>query len=154
MNPTAMLLWCVDFKQHIAFAINEYYYNGRTDGDQKTDSEYYEALCKLTEGYNIEAVIVDPSSSSFITEIRKRGRFNVMKGKNDVLEGVRTTGNYIKEGSLKIGLNCVNTLGEIAVYSWKENKLTVQKDEINAVNDHAMDAMRYFCYTVLKRMDW
>ena len=62
MNPMAMHLWCVDFKKHIVFIQKEYYYDGRKEQNQKTDSEYYEDLCRLTDGYNIEAVIIDPSA--------------------------------------------------------------------------------------------
>lgn len=151
-NPTAMLLWCVNFREHIAYIIKEYYHCGRETGIQKTDSDYYKDLCELVNGYNIESIIIDPSASSFIAEIRKWNRYNVRKANNDVLEGIRKTGAYLKDGKIKINENCPNTIQEFELYSW--NPKGIDKDSVIKENDHAMDSIRYFCYTVLRALDW
>ena len=152
MNPTAMHLWCVDYKAHIAYIVREYYYDGRhDDGGQKTDSEYYEDLCRLTDGYIIEDVIIDPSAASFIAEIRKHGYYSVRKANNDVIEGIRKTGTYLKDGKVKVHKDCVHTKREFGLYAWDDKS---EKDRVIKENDHAMDSIRYFCYTVLRRADW
>lgn len=151
MNPTAMHLWCVDFREHIAYIVKEYYYDGRGLNEQKTDSEYYEELVKLTDGYLIQDVIVDPSAASFIAEIRKHNKFNVRRGNNDVIEGIRKTGTYIKDLKIKVHVSCVHTIQEFNLYSWDDKKT---QDTVIKEFDHAMDSIRYFCFTILKSLDW
>lgn len=151
MNPTAMLLWCVNFREHIAYVVKEYYYDGRKLMQQKTDSEYYDDLCKLTDGYLIQDVVIDPSAASFIAEIRKHGKFNVRKADNDVIEGIRKTGTYIKDKKVMFHKSCRNLILEFNLYGWDDEKT---EDTVIKENDHAMDALRYFCYTILKRLDW
>ena len=63
-NPTAMILWgeC----SGVWYAIKEYYHSGRDTNIQKTDEEYYSELVKLTAGYPVQELIIDPSAASFI----------------------------------------------------------------------------------------
>lgn len=154
MNPTAMVLWCIDYKRHTAVAVKEYYYDGRKEQAQKTDSEYYDALVQLTEGYPVNDVICDPAAASFIAEIRKHGRFNVRKAHNAVIDGIRATGTYLKDKKILISAACVNTIREFGLYSWDEKASLNGIDAVIKENDHAMDAVRYFCFTILKALDW
>ena len=108
-------------------------------------------MCRLTDGYVIEDVIIDPSAASFITEIRKHGFFSVRKANNDVIEGIRKTGTYLKDGKVKVHKDCVHTKREFGLYAWDDKS---EKDRVIKENDHAMDSIRYFCYTVLRRIDW
>ena len=153
VNPTAMQLWCV--QDHKATMVHEYYYDSRKDKGQKTDEEYYAELEKLTQGYYIRKVIVDPSAASFIECIRRHGKFQVWKGDNDVLDGIRVTSSFLHAGMLKFHESCQDTIREFSLYRWDEDK---DDDTVIKENDHAMDAMRYFCYTVLARefrwADW
>ncbi|MDE6425867.1 MAG: hypothetical protein K2K89_06995 [Ruminococcus sp.] len=89
LNPCSMDLWA--FEKNRAVRLKEYYYDGRKNSIQKTDEEYYSALEKLADGFNIKNVIIDPSAASFITTIKKHGKFSVRKARNDVLNGIRTT---------------------------------------------------------------
>ena len=113
-----------------------------------TDEEYYKAVEELAEGYDIERIIVDPSAASFITCIRKHGKFSVRKAKNDVIDGIRVTSEMVKGGVIKINSSCQGILKEFGMYRW-DDKSTV--DKVVKEYDHAMDDMRYFCYTVLRR---
>lgn len=146
-NPFAMLLWAVDPAKRKAYLHKEYYYDGRKKRIQKTDAEYYEDLFKFAEGYAIDSVIIDPSASSFKTEIRKKGYFNVRNASNDVIEGIRYTASYIKSGKMLINKKCENTINELGTYSW-DSKST--EDKVIKENDHSMDAMRYMAHTVLR----
>ena len=151
LNPCSMGLWAVNYTTRSAVRIKEYYYDGRKKGVQLTDAEYYSALEELAKGYSIESVIIDPSAASFIAEIRKHGLFDVRKAKNDVVEGIRTTGSLLKSGHVKIALGCRDAISEFGVYCWDEK---ATEDRPVKANDHAMDDIRYFCYTILKPLEW
>lgn len=64
LNPCSMGLWAVDYSSRTATRIKEFYYDGRKQGVQLTDGEYYLHLEKLAKGYDIECVVIDPSAAS------------------------------------------------------------------------------------------
>ena len=147
LNPFSMGLWCV--KDGTAYRVAEYYHDGRGSNALKTDEEYYGELEKLASGKEIVSVILDPSCASFIETIRRHGKFAVRKAKNDVLDGIRTTSGYLSAGKIKIHENCRGIIKEFGEYSWDTD---APFDRPLKENDHAMDDMRYFCYTVLRRL--
>ena len=146
MNPFSAGLWCVSNGR--AVRINEYYYSGRDRQEQLTDEEYYARLEELAGKHMIEAVIVDPSAASFIATIRRHGRFSVRKAKNDVMQGIRLTSVMLKSGVIKICADCKDAIREFGLYSWDDKG---EVDKPIKENDHAMDDIRYFCATVMKR---
>lgn len=143
-NPFSAGLWCVLGDK--ATRIKEYYYNGRVKGIQRTDEEYCDDIEELAKGYDIRKVVVDPSASSFITSLRKRG-FYIRKANNDVLDGIRKTAVYLKNGNVKIHRSCVDSIAEFGLYRWNDKATS---DTVVKENDHAMDDIRYFCNTILK----
>lgn len=149
LNPCSMGLWAVENNR--AVRLKEYYYDGRKKNVQKTDEEYYAALERLTEGFNIKYVIIDPSAASFMTTIKKHRKFSVRKARNDVLNGIRTTMNMLNNNKLFFCECCKDTFREFALYRWDDKK-SHEKDTVIKENDHAMDDIRYFCYTVLRRI--
>lgn len=144
LNPFSAGLWCVLGGD--AVRVKEYYYNGRKTAMQRTDEQYCDDIEELAKGYNIKSVIVDPSAASFITALRKRG-FKVQKANNDVLDGIRRTAVFLRDGKVKIHRSCADSIAEFGLYRWNEK---ASKDEVVKENDHAMDDIRYFCNTVLK----
>ena len=106
------------------------------------------ALEKLAGGKDVRSVIVDPSAASFIACIRRHGRFSVRKAKNDVLPGIRMTASMLQAGVIKIGVKCEDALREFGLYRWEEKG---EVDRVVKENDHAMDDIRYFCATVMRR---
>lgn len=147
LNPCSMGLWAVENDK--AVRIKEYYYDGRRKSVQKTDEEYYAELEKLAGDYQIRHVIVDPSAASFIATIKRHGKFSVRKARNDVLNGIRTTMNFLKNDRIFICEDCEDTIREFGLYRW--NDKAGYEDTVIKENDHAMDDIRYFCYTVLRR---
>ncbi len=147
-NPAAMLLWgkCGG----VWYMLKEYYYSGRESKAQKTDEQYYAELVKLAGDLPIRAVIVDPSAASMIACIRQHGRFMVRPADNAVLDGIRVTATALSSGKIKICESCENTLQEIQGYVWDDKAAQHGEDKPLKVNDHAMDAMRYFCMEVFK----
>lgn len=148
LNPFSAGLWWV-FEGR-AYRADEYYYSGRNTSRTLTDEEYYAELEKLAGDRFIEAVVVDPSAASFIATIRRHNRFSVRKAKNDVLLGIRTTAALLKAGALKFSPKCEDAIREFGLYRWDERGET---DRVVKENDHAMDDIRYFCTTILRRID-
>ena len=128
--------------------IREFYHSGRDTGKQYTDEEYHRELLKLAGNLPVETVVVDPSAASFIATIRSHGVFSVRKAQNEVLNGIRLVATLLQEGVLQFTPECKDTLREFSLYRWEENGET---DRVCKENDHAMDDIRYFCATVLRR---
>ena len=146
LNPFSAGLWCVSNGRAVRVA--EYYYSGRGSSSMKTDEEYYQELEKLAGDRDIRHVVVDPSAASFIACIRRHGRFSVRKAKNDVLPGIRLTASMLHAGVIKIGVGCKDAIREFGLYRWEEKG---EIDKPIKENDHAMDDIRYFCNTVMRR---
>ena len=148
VNPASFGLW-----GHYTdgwYRVDEYYYDSRKEGVQKTDEEHYQGLCRLAQERAIRCVIVDPSAASFMEVIRRHGRFKVLPASNSVLDGIRSVASALKQGEIKICKNCTDTLREFGLYRWKEDGL---HDTPVKENDHAMDDIRYFVSTYLNRGD-
>ncbi len=146
LNPFSAGLWCVTGGK--AWRVAEFYHDGRQTGQQMTDAEYYRAIEQLAGSRPIERVIVDPSAASFIALIRREGRFTVRKAKNDVLPGIRLVAACLQEGRLFIGAGCTHCIREFGLYRWEDRP---DRDAVRKENDHAMDEVRYFCMSVLRR---
>ena len=145
-NPFSAGLWQVTGGK--AYRIREFYHNGRDSGRMLTDEEYCDELEKLAGNLPVEQVVVDPSAASLIAAIRRRGRFCVRKAKNEVLPGIRLVATLLEAGILVIGPECKDSIREFQLYRWEDKG---EKDAVVKENDHAMDDIRYFCASVLRR---
>lgn len=146
LNPFSAGLWCV--RDGVAVRVSEFYHSGREKQHQLTDEEYYRDIEKLAGDRDIRHVVVDPSAASFITCIRSHGRFSVRKAKNDVMYGIRLTAMMLQAGVIKIGSDCKDAIREFGLYHWDDKG---EVDKPVKENDHAMDDIRYFCATVMRR---
>lgn len=146
VNPTSMGLW--GLYKNVWYRIDEYYFNSREQGAQKTDEEYYCELKGLAEGKSISAVIVDPSAASFIECICRHGEFTVIPAKNDVTDGIRKVQGAFRDGKIRISPCCKNTAKEFSLYRWEEG---AHKDTPKKEHDHAMDDIRYFVLNALEK---
>ena len=146
-NATVFLLWNrgVDGKW---YCIREYYYSGRDNAKQRTDAEYVSDFNAFLGGIKVKGVIVDPSAASFIVALRQAG-YPVLKAKNDVEDGIRLVGTLLNQEKIAFSASCVNTIKEFASYIWDEKAVDRGEDAPIKQHDHAMDAVRYFCYMVL-----
>lgn len=145
VNPSSFGLWGLSDK--IWYRIDEYYYNSRERGVQRTDEEHYKALEKLCGNRDIELVICDPSAASFIECVRRHGKFKVMPAKNDVLSGIRRVSDALSGCKIKIYRGCEDSIREFSLYRW-DNSIGI--DCPVKENDHAMDDIRYFVSHFLK----
>lgn len=144
VNPTSAGLW----GKHggVWYRIDEYYFDSRKEGFQRTDEEHYAALCKLAGDRKISMVIADPSAASFMEIIRRHARFNVKPAQNNVVNGIRKVSQALKDGRIKICKNCRDARREFSLYKWDSAR---REDAPVKENDHAMDDIRYFVATAM-----
>lgn len=143
-NAFAALLW--ELKGETWYATRGYYYSGRDMGVSKTDDEYLQDLDKTFADVPTPIrTIIDPSAASFITLLRKQnGRYKVFPADNDVADGIRETATAMQMGLIKIDPGIKDWKAEAEGYVWDENE---KVDKPIKVNDHYMDATRYFVKT-------
>lgn len=137
-NPTVFLLWRLNGNNTTSL-VKEYYWDSRKENKQKTDEQYYQDLCQFAQidgkEIYIESVIPDPSAASFIEVIRQRGRFNIRKADNTVLDGIRTTATYLNANKIFIDESCKNTINEFGAYSWDDKS---NQDAVIKESDHCL----------------
>lgn len=144
-NPCCFLMWERSVLG-IWVCTKEYYYSGREQKKQKTDSEYANDL----DGWIGKKcpIIIDPSADSFKVELRRRG-YTVINADNSVIDGIRLVGSFLAAEKLLFYKCCKNTIGEFELYSWDAKAAENGDDVPIKANDHCMDAVRYFVYTIL-----
>lgn len=146
MNPFAALLIEYNPRTRVSRVIREVYYSGRETQIGVDNEAYYEMLVQLVQDVPIEQVIVDPSAASFINTIRKHARWSVAGADNDVLNGIVETTKYINLGLLQVSTDCRRLIEEFGMYRW-DTKST--EDRVIKEHDHALDALRYYVWTIL-----
>lgn len=147
-NATVFLMWAKI--KGIWTCIREYCYSGRANLKQKTDAEFVQDMKMWLDGTIPKRIIVDPSATSFIAELRKNG-YTVKRGMNDVLDGIRYTSTALGRGELMFVSDCVNTIREFHSYMWDLKSADAGEDRPLKEHDHCMDAMRYFTYTIMRQ---
>jgi len=140
MNAFACLLW--GRYGNVWYALDGYYYSGREKGVTLTDEEYADEIQKQFGDYGNIKTIIDPSAASMIACLRKRG-YSIVKADNDVMNGIQETGTAIHKDRIKINPAIKEWKQEAAGYAWDETA----DDRPIKVNDHYMDATRYFVKT-------
>lgn len=120
----------------------EYRWDSRKQLRQKTDEEYANDFMKFM-GKDWCAVLVDPSAASFIAALRQRGVY-VLEANNDVLDGIRKTGNLVAKRKILINETCVGLIDELGTYLWDEKAALHGEERPIKQQDHGPDALRYF----------
>ncbi|MBR1483347.1 MAG: PBSX family phage terminase large subunit [Ruminococcus sp.] len=144
VNPASFGLW--GKRGGVWYRVDEYYFDSRREGFQKTDEEHYKGLCELIGDRPVTAVTVDPSAASFIEVIRRHGRLRVVSARNDVVNGIRRVSQALKSGEIRICDTCRAARREFSLYRWDSER---HADVPVKQNDHAMDDIRYFVTTLM-----
>lgn len=131
------------------YKVKEYHYDGRAEGRQKTDEDYYQDLEAFAGDLDIRSLIVDPSAASFIVAVEKHRRFRVEPAKNDVVDGIRNVATALSRRMILYNDCCLETFREYGSYVWDEKASLRGEDKPIKQNDHQMDADRYFVNTVM-----
>nr|DAR81940.1 MAG TPA: large terminase [Caudoviricetes sp.] len=144
----------------IAWVVREYYWNSREEGKhEKDNSQYGDDLMEFINSvdYAPSAVIIDPSAASFKIEMRNRGlrakeTVDTINADNSVLEGIRTVNKMLTKKKIRIYKeNCPMLVKEMQSYAWDEKAIqNGGREKPIKVNDHSVDALRYYCQTVIR----
>lgn len=163
-SPSSEYYLCVDYGTMNPFAvglmeltnngvvrmIKEAHYSGREQGSTVDNEYYHQILMDISEGFPVRAVVIDPSAAAMKATIYKYNMFRTIDGNNDVLNGIQEVVKYINAGYLQIHSSCTETLKEFEAYSWDDTPSATGQDRVIKENDHHMDAIRYFIYTVAR----
>jgi PBSX family phage terminase large subunit len=142
-NPSCFLYFGRPKGKKFWIVFKEYYYDSRKEGRQKTDSEYAKDLVKFLDGKFPQKILVDPSASSFIQEVRSLRKYRVGLANNDVLDGIRLCAKVLANEEIFIYKDCPILIEKIQSYVWDEKAQAVGIDKPVKVDDHPCDAFRY-----------
>jgi len=142
-----------------AYLLREYYHSGRSSNNTKSPLAYakdfmtFKAdIMKQHIGAKLDGIYIDPSALGFIYQLRELGEYMVYQANNDVVPGIQTVSSVIDQDLLRVHTGCTNTLKELGTYSWDKKAAERGADQPVKVDDHAMDALRYYFHTC--RRDW
>lgn len=146
-NPNVFLLWRKERLTKRWICLREDYYSGRDERHQLTDAELVDRLAAMLDGIMPKFVILDPSASSMKAALQRRG-YHVWDANNDVLDGISDVATMLYDGQLGFMERCKNTIAEFCSYFWDEKAADAGVDAPLKLDDHAMDATRYFVKTM------
>lgn len=129
------------------YLIKEYYYDAKKTGRQKTDGEFAQDFIEFLGDIVPRNIYLDPSASSFKTELKNKGFNQVRDADNNVINGIRLVAKFLNTGRFFIDRSCMDTRKEFASYVWDEKAQEKGEDKPVKQSDHAMDRNRYFIYT-------
>jgi len=145
---------CFHSKGERANVVAELYHDARelTPLTQEELKVMFTAWAKEQGGLQpgIQTVLwLDPATPvEFKRALRQEG-FVVRNADNSVLEGIGVTGARLASKQVQIG-DCPSLIDEINAYQWDEKKAEIGEDAPIKMNDHACDALRYYCYSTGK----
>lgn len=155
-NPTTFGLIAWGAGDGKVYLLNLYYFDSRKEGNRrKTDSQYADDFESWLGPYRsrIEHLVVDPSAGTFITELESRG-FTVKKAKNDVKEGIQYTSILLEGDEPIFVVRDVPEMDpcklEFGTYAWDPKAQQRGEDKPLKENDHIMDMIRYFLFTIIR----
>jgi len=133
-DPTAFIASIVDLENKVIYVFDEHY-------EKRLSNKKIAEFIKK-KGYSKEKIIADCAEPKSIDELRSEGLQRMraaQKGKDSILAGIQ----FIQEFTVMVHPKCVNTIMELSLYCWNENK---NGEKINKPCDeynHLMDAWRY-----------
>jgi len=135
----------------------ERYFNSQKEGYYKNEMDNVLDCIDFCVERGIGEVLLDPSALSFAITLKREARrqgihLNVIKTDNtkrwkDNTKGIATISNLLGTGDLKIRSRCTNLIRELHSYSWKNNTQYSESEEAIKVDDHCIDALRYYLNT-------
>jgi len=117
------------------------------------DARLADSLAEWCEDHgHPEWTFVDPSAKSFRVELAQRDWEGLAKGRNGVLDGIRTMASMLARRKLKVSDRCVNLIKELPGYRWDDTAAAKGEDKPVKQDDHFCDAARYATFS--SQRDW
>lgn len=145
-NATVFLLWRKEKGSNRWVCLREYYYSGRNSQIQKTVNQHADGLREMLGDISPRAIIIDPSASALIVELRKR-KYHVISADNDVIDGISDVSTMLRNDRLLFDPRCRHTIEEFGIYCWDRKAADRGEDRPVKEFDHCMDAVRYMVRT-------
>lgn len=147
VNPFACLLTGVNTGRYdqtgpCMWAENEYFWDPKKKGRQKTYSEFADDIKEFLEPYGAKNVYIDPSAEAFQIELRRRG-IHAVHANNEVQDGIGIMTSEMKKGNYFVHEKCTNLIREIEGYVWDSKEADRGYDEPLKKDDHLVDCLRY-----------
>ena len=143
------------YDEHYAHVIDEWRWDGRKQGETTPDEQAHAITNWLTRHSLLPAQIgrtyVDPAASHMRIAMDRAG-FHPKPADNEVLEGIYLVQGAFANGRIGVDPVCRWTVKELGGYEWDERAQLQGEDKPVKANDHACDALRYWVYSVLKRI--
>jgi len=124
----------------------EYYYDSQKAGRTKSDAELADDIKRFISWRAIRALYIDPAAASLKVELRHLD-IPVIDAKNDVLPGIQVVNKFVYGKNLVIHRSCKNLVDQMTGYQWDQKSIDRGVDKPLKLNDHAVDACRYLCYS-------
>lgn len=145
VNPTAGLVAAFNpQKWPQIYVMDEFYYNSRTQGRQKTNQELAADIDQWLQVYDPRMSYVDPSAASFKLELKRLG-YKVKDAVNDVMPGIQWVNHLLDNRHLMFHPSCKNLRKEIFSYTWDTKAIERGEDKPVKKDDHLNDSLRYLC---------
>ena len=140
----------VDGRERL-YVAREWRWDAKANRRQLTDAEFSARLRAQVDtwaedipaAYELDRVHVDPSASSFITQLHRDGWERVRGADNDVGDGIREVATLFGADRLLVHSSCEGLTKEIPGYVWDAKAALAGEDRPVKANDHSCDAMRY-----------
>lgn len=136
----------------------EWRWDAKAQRRQLTDPEYSKALRRWLDDLDPSSndvdsmvpgarhpafVFVDPSATSFITQLHRDGWHGVRGADNAVADGIRSVASLLSADRLRVHESCAGLRLEIPGYVWDDKAAKLGEDKPVKANDHSCDALRY-----------
>ena len=138
-NPTAALY----IANHDTI-VGEYY---SKDAPRVSDhAEAIMARAAVVADCPVWRAIIDPSAVALRKELERHT--SVLNANNKVLDGIQETRRRLESGGIRIARGAAPELErEMSTYAWDEAAQERGEDKPVKADDHACDALRYYCAT-------
>ncbi|CAM5608220.1 phage terminase large subunit [Streptomyces spiroverticillatus] len=143
-NPFAAILLGLG-DDDVLYVVSEWRHDSRAAHRQLTDVQYSRAVREWLDELGVEPewTFVDPSATSYITQLWADGHPGVTRARNDVLDGIRSVSAALGAGLLRIHRSAAGLLDELPSYVWDDAAAAHGEDRPVKAADHSVDALRY-----------
>ncbi len=117
-----------------------------TDADYSTELRTWldtEVIPAVPAAADLERINVDPSATSFITQLHRDGWQRVRGADNAVADGLRETATLLSADRLRVHESVQGLRDEVPGYVWDPKKALLGEDAPVKANDHSCDTLRY-----------
>ncbi|MFC9752360.1 hypothetical protein [Streptomyces sp. NPDC056921] len=114
-----------------------------------TDAQFSRAVSARLDEQQVvpEWTFIDPSATSFSTQLWTDRHPVVALANNEVLNGIRSVSTALGSGLLRVHHSCRGLLDELPGYAWPEEATARGEDKPIKCHDHSCDGLRYVIHS-------